>query len=84
MGSVGFWAKRRLVVFRERKKKIEKWVDTVEGGCYIDCPHGGEGENPTASSTEFERNGVWPSGKAPGFGPGILGSNPSTPVWLEE
>lgn len=24
--------------------------------------------------------GVWPSGKAPGFGPGTVGSNPTTPA----
>jgi hypothetical protein len=24
--------------------------------------------------------GAWPSGKAPGFGPGIAGSNPAAPA----
>ena len=26
------------------------------------------------------RFGAWPSGKAPGFGPGIAGSNPAAPA----
>ena len=25
-------------------------------------------------------DGAWPSGKAPGFGPGIAGSNPAAPA----
>jgi hypothetical protein len=29
-----------------------------------------------------QRNGAWPSGKATGFGPVILGSNPSAPATL--
>jgi len=35
---------------------------------------------PLSAGQLHERIGAWPSGKATGFGPVILGSNPSAPA----